>query len=75
MTFDARRAHLTGPDMFKRFRAPEGGESLAALELAPDRPLLLFEREGDARALDATQMTYHHVAQGTLREKPYLVTF
>ena len=75
MEFDARRAHLTGADMFQRFRAVEPGTSLARSGLAADRWVLLFERDGEARALDAIQMTYHHVAQGTLAEKPYLVTF
>ncbi len=75
MEFDARRAHLTGADMFQRFRAPEAGEPLARAGMAPDRWVLLFERDGETRALDAIQMTYHHVAQGTLAEKPYLVTF
>jgi hypothetical protein len=75
MEFDARRAHLTGADMFQRFRVPDGGEPLARAGLAADRFVLLFERAGQLRALDAVQMTYHHVAQGMLAEKPYLVTF
>lgn len=61
--------------MFQRFRAPETGEPLARAGFSADRWVLTFEREGEHRALDAVQMTYHHVAQGTLAEKPYLVTF
>lgn len=75
MEFDARRAHLTGADMFQRFRAPETGEPLARAGFGWDRFVLLFERGEQVRALDAMQMTYHHVAQGELAEKPYLVTF
>ena len=75
MEFDARRAHLTGADMFQRFRAPELGAPLARSGLAPERFVLLFSRDDEVRALDAVQMTYHHVAQGRLAEKPYLVTF
>jgi hypothetical protein len=75
MEFNARRAHLTGPDMFQRFRAPSAGEPLARAGLGPGHFVLLFERDAQLRALDAVQMTYHHVAQGELAEKPYLVTF
>ena len=75
MSFEVRRAHLSGADMFQRFEVLDPGEPLARSGLAPDRWVLLFERAGQVRTLDAIQMTYHHVAQGTLAEKPYLVTF
>lgn len=73
--FDARRAHLQGADMFQRFRAPATGDPLARAGLPMDRFVLVFERGGEVRALDAEAMTYHHLAQGELAEKPYLVTF
>ena len=75
MGLSRHKAHLQGADMFQRFRAPAEGEPLARAGFPADRFVLLFERGGERRALDAVQMTYHHVAQGTLAEKPYLVTF
>mgnify|MGYP006344943621 CR=1 FL=1 len=75
MHFDRSRAHLQGADMFRRFRVPAAGEPLAGAGLAPDQFVLLFERGGEVRALDATQMTYHHVAQGQLAGQDFVVTF
>jgi hypothetical protein len=75
MSFNRRKAHLQGADMFRRFRVPAHGEPLARAGLAEDHFVLLFERAGELRALDATQMTYHHVAQGELAGEDYVVTF
>lgn len=73
--FDARRAHLGRPDMFGRFRVPDRGIPLSKAGCDPGDWLIVFERRGLSRALHATQMTYHHVAQGELAGEPYLVTF
>ena len=75
MRFNRRKAHLQGADMFRRFRVPARGEPLARAGLPQDHWVLLFERGGEQRALDATQMTYHHVAQGQLAGQDYVVTF
>lgn len=75
MTFNARKAHLQGADMFHRFAVGGGGESLVRAGFPADRFILVFERGGEKRALDATQMTYHHIAQGDLAGHPYAVTF
>jgi hypothetical protein len=75
MSFDPRKAHLQGADMFRRFRVPPHGEPLARAGLSGGRFLLIFERGGRRHALDATQMTYHHVAQGMLAGEPFVVTF
>lgn len=75
MTFQTRKAHLQGADMFHRFTACGEGEALDRSGLAPDHFLLVFERGGRKMALDARQMTYHHVAQGELSGEPYVVTF
>jgi hypothetical protein len=75
MHFDPRQAHLHGADMFRRFRVPPHAESLAHARLAEEHFVLVFERGGERRALDATQMTYHHVAQGELAGEPFVVTF
>lgn len=60
---------------FKPFRPTEDGEPLDTLNLADDDELLVFERVGERRGLLLPQMVYHHVAQGELAGKPYLVTF
>ena len=75
MTFQFRKAHLQGADMFRRFTVRGDGQPLAEAKLAGDHFLLVFERGGERMALDATQMTYHHVAQGELAKEPYVVTF
>jgi len=75
MDFDASRAQLNQPDLFKRFRVPDRGQPLREAGLKPDDLLLVFERGGAQRALTVKQMIYHHLAQGTLAEQPYLITF
>lgn len=75
MAFDPQRAFLRGPDRFPRFRVVDQGQPLAAAGLGPEELILLVQR-GDRRlALLATEMAYHHVAQGKLAGEPYLVTF
>ncbi len=48
---------------------------LAQAGLKPEIELITFERNGERRALIATEMHYHHVCQGELAGEPYLVTF
>lgn len=60
---------------FEPFQVPATGVSLSSLNLPPDLELLLFTRNGFARALAAREMAYHHVAQGALGGEPYLVSF
>ncbi len=73
--FDPTRAMLREPDMFRRFEVPGKGEPLAGAGLAADTDLIIIERGGEARALIARQMAYHHLAQGKLAGEPYLVSF
>ena len=75
MNFDVERACLRGPDVFQRFNVAANGLPLAKARLPDDERLLLFERNGQRRALLTRQMVYHHVAQGELAGEPYLVTF
>ncbi|MCB9791694.1 MAG: hypothetical protein H6741_03115 [Alphaproteobacteria bacterium] len=56
--------HVTGP-----------GTPLSELDLADHEELLVLSRGGEERGLHMVQMAYHHVAQGELAGKPYLVTF
>ena len=75
MPFDPQRAFLKGPDRFPRFSIPGHGQPLAAAGLDPGELILLVQRGGRQLALLATEMAYHHVAQGKLAGQPYLVTF
>lgn len=73
--FEASRARLSGPDLFKRFRVPAGGRPLAELDWPADADILVVERGGEHLAFLARQMSYHHLAQGELAGLPYLVSF
>lgn len=75
MAFDVQRAMLKGPDLFSRFRVIEKPNTLIGKKLTPSERLIVFERAGEKRALLARQMAYHHVAQGELAGKPFLITF
>ena len=74
MSFDAKRASLRGPDMFRRFRVPEKNDALVRAQLPSSEPVLMVERGGKHLAFLAAEMVYHHVAQGELAGLPYLVT-
>lgn len=75
MDFDAKRARLRKPDMFKRFKVPNEGKLLIKVNLNPEVMLLIVERNSTRRALLVRQMAYHHVAQGALEGEPYVATF
>jgi hypothetical protein len=75
MDFDVRRAYLKGPDLFLRFPIHGEGVPLATAGLPPETELLVFERDGQRRGLLKAEMAYHHVAQGKLAGRPYLVSF
>ena len=87
--FDAKRALLRKPDLFRRFLPGPSDLFLADVkvsdgvtkldqrqpQLSKDEVILVFERDGERRGLLARQMGYHHVAQGELAGEPYVVTF
>ena len=60
---------------FQPFIVSPRGQSLAAANLNADTEILLIERGHERRALLATEMAYHHVAQGELAGERYLVSF
>lgn len=68
-------AVLGGADEFPRFSMPEQGERLAATAVADDTELLVVERAGQSRALLVSEMSWHHVAEGTLGGKPIAVAY
>lgn len=73
--FDESRAMLKKPDFFKRFRVPNKGELLKDKKLSPDTMLIIVEREQKQRAFLVKHISYHHVAQGSLSNQPYIISF
>jgi hypothetical protein len=70
------RAKVKKRLQFAPFRPNSDGTPLRELtRLRDDEELLVFERGGQARAMLARQMAYHHVAQGELAGQPYVITF
>ena len=60
---------------FEPYIVPSHGFSLKPANLNPDEELIVIERKGEYRAFLAHEMAYHHVAQGELAGKPYLISF
>lgn len=73
--FDARRAMLKGPDLFRRFAVSDTAIQLAQARVPKREQLIVFQRAGEKRALLVRQMAYHHAAQGVLADEPFLITF
>lgn len=72
------KALLGGADEFPRFRLPEHGTPLAEItpdDVADDADLVILERDGDARALLLSEMSYHHVAEGSLGGRPIALAY
>jgi hypothetical protein len=68
-------AVLGDGDEFPRFNMPDHGDALAASDVADDADLLILERDGRARALLVSEMSWHHVAQGTLGGHPIAAVY
>jgi hypothetical protein len=60
---------------FPPFQVPAQEILLSSLRLPPDLELILFTRGNLRRALVAREMGFHHVAQGELAGRPYLISF
>lgn len=68
-------AYLREPDFFPRFRVPERVKPLSEAALNASEPLFVVEVDGMQRALLRRHMVYHHVAEGTLAGKPFVVAW
>ena len=76
MTFDPSRATLKQPDIFPRFRVPDGaGSPLRELGLRANELLAVVERGGARLGFRIEQLAHHHLAQGRLAGEPYAVSF
>lgn len=76
--FDTDRAMFFAEPNFTPLRDPEF-QSLRSLmlqgDLEEDTPVVVFEAGGETLVFVTEQMAYHHVAQGTRRGEPWMVTF
>ena len=67
---------LGGGDEFPRFLVREPGRKLADVAAADeDVELAILERDGEARAVVVSDLTYHHVAEGTLGGRPIAIAY
>ena len=76
--FDVARATLRKKPMFPPFYVKQSrrlSDLLDAGKIALDTDLLVLDHAGGTIVLDKTQMAQHHVAQGEMAGKPWLVTF
>ena len=74
LAFDPNRLHKQ-PDLFSRFAVSDDGAPINAAKLPSSAELIVFERQGERRALLVQEMVYHHLAQGELAGEPYIVSF
>jgi hypothetical protein len=68
-------AVLGDGDDFPRFRMPDHGDHLSTSSVADDTDLLILERDGQSRALLVSEMSWHHVAEGTLGGHPIAAVY
>lgn len=73
-SFDSSRL-LKQPDLFARFDVSVDGVQVSATKFSDSAELIVFERHGERRALLVQEMAYHHLAQGTLADQNYVVSF
>ncbi len=76
--FDMSRASVKDKDLFKPFNVRATRplkQFMARGDVAGDTPVLLMEGEAGSLVLLTHQMTYHHVAQGELAGRPWMVSF
>ncbi|HFC12346.1 MAG TPA: hypothetical protein ENJ56_05835 [Anaerolineae bacterium] len=72
----SKRSLIKDGFMFEPFRPkPQHEFPLKQAKLKPKSELLVFERYGQRRALILPEMSYHHICQGELDGKPYLIAF
>jgi len=72
------KAILADADEFPRFQLPDHGTKLSEVDaddLADDTELVILDRDGEARALVLSEMSYHHVAEGTLGGRPIALAY
>jgi len=77
-TFDPALANIKDHPAFEPFEARKLiplREAIESGRVDGNEPVLLANIAGIPLALLTRQMTYHHVAQGTIGDKPWMVSF
>lgn len=72
-SFDPNKAYFN--EMFRPFYPDAEPVPLAAAGLERDAEILVFELNGIRAAFDLVQMCYHHIAQGKLNGRDFIVSF
>jgi len=76
--FDVTRATLKKKPMFPPFYVKQNrrlADLLDAGKIDSETNLLVLDYAAGTIALDKTQMSLHHVAQGEMAGEPWMVTF
>ena len=76
--FDTDRAIFWAEPNFVPLRNPEWqplGGAMRAGDVSEDTPVLTMEVAGRTLVFIASQMSYHHVAQGEMAGEPWMITF
>lgn len=76
--FDPALADIKEHPAFEPFQVHHWISLQEAIEkgkVAENEPVLFAEVAGKPLTLLTRQMTYHHVAQGTIGENPWMVSF
>jgi hypothetical protein len=76
--FDPALANLKDHPAFEPFQATRYLLLTEAIEqgrIEVQEPVLHAKIQGESVVLLTRQMTYHHVAQGMIGEKPWMVSF
>ena len=76
--FDIGRAIFWSAPNFVPLRDPDWRplrDARRARDVSDSTPVLVFEAGGSTLVLVASQMSYHHVAQGDMNGEPWMVTF
>ncbi|NIS71511.1 MAG: hypothetical protein GTO12_22025 [Proteobacteria bacterium] len=75
---DIDRALLRDQDLFPPFEVKDTvplSKALTQGNVRKDTPIVLMESQTGSVSLLTHQMTYHHVAQGEMPGRPWMVTF
>lgn len=78
MKFDPEKAMLKDKSFFKPFNVKQfqdADELIQKGKINANEEILVFEVDGDYYGLKHIQMIYHHIAQGTIKNEPFMVSF
>jgi len=77
-TFDIERAFVSEEQIFVPYHVTDVqrlSDALANGKIQNDMRLVVLERKEGELAFLVQQIAYHHIAQGEMKGKPYMVSF